>query len=122
VLALPIVFAAGMSLVDTTDGAFMSKAYAWAFSSPVRKILYNLTVTSLSVFVAVFVGLMEATQILAQVLGFQGHLWTLIASLDFETLGLVIVATFVITWAGSFVLYRLVRVEGGSAEDRRGKA
>ncbi len=121
VLALPIVFAAGMSLVDTTDGAFMAKAYAWAFSNPIRKILYNLTVTSLSVFVAVFVGLMEATQILAQVLGLQGHVWALVAGLDFETLGLLIVAAFVVTWAGSFVFYRLARVESRSGHDRGGR-
>ncbi len=122
VLALPIVFAAGMSLVDTTDGAFMSKAYAWAFSNPIRRILYNLTVTSLSVFAAVFVGVMEAIQILAQVLGLQGQVWTLVAGLDFEALGLVIVAAFAVTWAGSFAFYRLARVEGRPEHDRGGGA
>ena len=111
VLALPIVFAAGMSLVDTTDGAFMAKAYAWAFSNPIRRLLYNLTVTTLSVFVAVFVGVVEAIQILAQVLGLQGRLWALVAGLDFEALGLVIVVVFALTWAGSFAAYRLARVE-----------
>src|ERR1700694_5093788 len=56
VLSLPMIFAAGMSLMDTADGAFMSKAYAWAFSNPIRKVFYNLTITALSVFVALFVG------------------------------------------------------------------
>src|SRR5579884_4295601 len=105
VLALPIVFAAGMSLVDTTD---------WAFSNPIRRLLYNLTVTTLSVFVAVFVGVVEAIQILAHVLGLQGRLWTLVAGLDFEALGLVIVVVFALTWAGSFAAYRLARVEAGT--------
>src|SRR5579872_4352645 len=66
VLALPIIFAAGMSLMDTADGAFMSKAYAWAFSNPIRKVFYNMTITGLSVFVALFVGLVEVMQILIQ--------------------------------------------------------
>src|SRR6266480_7501206 len=66
VLALPIIFAAGMSLMDTTDGAFMAKAYSWAFSNPVRKLFYNMTMTGLSVFVALFVGLVELTQILVE--------------------------------------------------------
>ena len=57
VLVLPIIFASGMSLMDTADGAFMAKAYLWAFSNPIRKVFYNLTMTSLSVFVALFVGL-----------------------------------------------------------------
>src|SRR5258708_15744651 len=57
VVALPLIFAAGMSLMDTTDGAFMAKAYSWAFSNPIRKLFYNMTMTSLSVFVALFVGL-----------------------------------------------------------------
>src|SRR5258708_8981257 len=68
VISLPLIFAAGMSLMDTTDGAFMSKAYSWAFASPVRKVFYNLTVTSLSVFVALFVGVVELGQILIHTL------------------------------------------------------
>src|SRR5437588_8806928 len=71
VISLPLIFAAGMSLMDTTDGAFMSKAYSWAFASPIRKVFYNLTVTSLSVFVALFVGLVELAQILIRLLRLQ---------------------------------------------------
>src|SRR5207248_7710554 len=64
ILSLPLIFAAGMSAMDTADGAFMSKAYAWAFSNPIRKVFYNLTVTALSVFVALFVGGVELSQLL----------------------------------------------------------
>src|SRR6184192_1939961 len=73
VISLPLIFAAGMSLMDTTDGAFMSKAYSWAFASPIRKVFYNLTVTSLSVFVALFVGFVELAQILIRLLGLGGE-------------------------------------------------
>src|SRR2546428_769518 len=72
VLSLPLIFAAGMSLMDTADGAFMARAYEWAFSNPIRKVFYNLTVTGLSVFVALFVGLVELAQILIGILKLKG--------------------------------------------------
>src|SRR5436309_10904073 len=72
IMSLPLIFAAGMSLMDTMDGAFMAKAYTWAFASPIRKVFYNMTITSLSVFVALFVGVIELVQILVQVLGLRG--------------------------------------------------
>ena len=111
VLALPLLFAAGMALMDTIDGAFMAKAYAWAFSNPIRKLFYNLSVTSLSVFVALFVGLVELAQILAQAVRVEGPFWTGLENLDFETLGLVIVIAFGVTWAGAFLAFRLGRIE-----------
>src|SRR5207302_7977201 len=82
VLSLPVIFAAGMSLMDTADGAFMSKAYSWAFSNPIRKVFYNLTVTSLSVLVALCVGLLELFQILVQLLGLRGGAFDAIARFD----------------------------------------
>src|SRR2546427_1258506 len=72
-----------MSLMDTTDGAFMSKAYSWAFASPIRKVFYNLTVTSLSVFVALFVGVVELAQIMIRILGLHGGVFDAVASFDF---------------------------------------
>ena len=110
VLALPLLFAAGMALMDTADGAFMAKAYAWAFSNPVRKLFYNLSVTSLSVFVALFVGVVEIAQILARAAGLDGRFWTGVQSLNFETLGLIIVAAFGVTWVAAFAVYRFGRV------------
>jgi high-affinity nickel-transport protein len=111
ILSLPLVFAAGMSLMDTTDGAFMSKAYGWAFSNPVRKVFYNLTVTGLSVFVALFVGVVELMQILIQVLKLKGGPYDLIAGLDFGVMGFVIVAAFVLTWAVAYAYFKVGRVE-----------
>src|SRR3989454_5711745 len=93
----PLIFSAGMSLMDTTDGAFMSKAYSWAFASPIRKVVYNLTVTSLSVLVALFVGVIELAQILIRILGLQGGAFDVIANFDFiGKAGYVIVGAFVI--------------------------
>jgi high-affinity nickel-transport protein len=100
VLSLPILFTAGMSLMDTADGAFMSHAYDWAFSNPVRKVYYNITVTSLSVTVALGVGGVELLQVAAR------RTW-----LDFNMLGYVIAALFVATWAASAVLWKTRRIE-----------
>ena len=111
VISLPIIFAAGMSLMDTTDGAFMSKAYAWAFSNPIRKVFYNLTVTALSVFVALFVGMVELSQLLIGKLGLRGTIFDAIGGLDFGSLGFVIVAAFVVTWVAAFAIFKLRRVE-----------
>ena len=111
VLALPLIFAAGMSLMDTLDGAFMAKAYSWAFSSPVRKLFYNLTMTGLSVFVALFVGLIEILQLAIGLLHLRGGVFGLIASLDLGTVGFVIVGAFVISWVLALVAFRLRRVE-----------
>jgi high-affinity nickel-transport protein len=111
VVSLPIVFASGMCLMDTTDGAFMAKAYSWAFSNPVRKLFYNLTMTGLSVFVAVFVGMIELTQIFIQLLGLEGGVWDAIAGLDLGALGFVIVASFVGAWVAAFAIYKIRRVE-----------
>ncbi len=111
VVSLPILFAAGMSLMDTADGAFMSKAYGWAFSSPIRKVFYNMTVTGLSVFVALFVGLVELSQLLIDKLGLEGQPWDTIGNLDFGSLGFIIVGAFVLTWIVAFAAYRVGRIE-----------
>jgi high-affinity nickel-transport protein len=112
VISLPLIFAAGMSLMDTTDGAFMSKAYSWAFASPIRKVFYNLTVTALSVFVALFVGVMELGQILIHTLGLHGGAYDAIANFDFiGKAGYVIVGAFVAAWAGAFAIYKVRRID-----------
>ena len=112
VVSLPLIFAAGMSLMDTTDGAFMSKAYAWAFSNPIRKVFYNFTVTSLSVIIALVIGVMELLQILIQKADLQGQPWDAIAGLDFiGQAGFFIVGLFVLTWVVAIVVYRAGRVE-----------
>jgi high-affinity nickel-transport protein len=111
VISLPLIFAAGMSLMDTTDGAFMAKAYAWAFSNPVRKLFYNVTMTGLSVFVALLVGLIELAQILIQIAGLQGEPWDAIAGVDIGSLGFVIVASFAIAWIVAFAVFKTRRLE-----------
>jgi nickel/cobalt transporter (NiCoT) family protein len=112
VISLPLIFAAGMSLMDTVDGAFMSKAYSWAFASPVRKVFYNLTVTSLSVFVALFVGVVELAQILVQLLKLKGGIFDAVANFNFiGSAGYVIVAAFVVAWAGAFLIYKVRRID-----------
>jgi high-affinity nickel-transport protein len=112
VLSLPVIFAAGMCLMDTADGAFMSKAYAWAFSNPVRKVFYNMTVTGLSVAIALGIGVLELVQILVQTLGLRGQPWDAIAGWDFiGQAGFFIVGLFVVTWVVAVVVYRVGRVE-----------
>jgi high-affinity nickel-transport protein len=112
VIALPLIFAAGMSLMDTADGAFMAKAYSWAFASPVRKVFYNLTMTSLSVFVALFVGVVELMQVLIHSLNLKGGVFSAIASFDLVgRAGYFIVAAFVLAWASAFVIYKARRID-----------
>ena len=112
VLSLPLIFAAGMSLMDTADGAFMAKAYSWAFSNPVRKVFYNMTVTALSVMVALGIGVMELAQILIQATNVRGQPWDAIAGFDFiGQAGFYIVGLFVVTWATAVLVYRFGRVE-----------
>jgi high-affinity nickel-transport protein len=111
VLSLPLLFAAGMSLMDTADGAFMSQAYGWAFSNPVRKVYYNITVTSLSVAVALLIGTIELLQVAATKLSLESGFWAFLGELDFSRLGYGIVGLFVFTWAVSFGVWKLRRIE-----------
>jgi high-affinity nickel-transport protein len=111
VVSLPLIFAAGMSLMDTADGAFMSHAYGWAFSNPIRKVYYNITVTSLSVLVALVIGTIELLQVVAMKLTLQGGFWTAIRDLDFGRLGYVVVALFVVTWMCSVAIWKARRIE-----------
>src|ERR1700758_2101494 len=85
ILCLPVLFAAGMSLLDTIDGSFMNFAYGWAFSKPVRKVYYNITVTALSVTVAFVIGTVELLGLAANELTLHGHFWDWVASIDINT-------------------------------------
>jgi nickel/cobalt transporter (NiCoT) family protein len=111
ILCLPILFAAGMSLLDTIDGSFMNFAYGWAFSKPVRKVFYNITVTGLSVAVALVIGTIELVGLFAQKLGAQGSFWNWWETVDINTLGFIIVGMFVATWALALAIWRFARVE-----------
>jgi high-affinity nickel-transport protein len=111
ILCLPVLFAAGMSLLDTIDGSFMNFAYGWAFSQPVRKVYYNITITGLSVAVALIIGTIELLGLLAEQLGWRGGFWDWIAGIDLNTVGFVIVGLFVVTWVVALLIWRLGRIE-----------
>jgi high-affinity nickel-transport protein len=111
ILSLPILFAAGMSLLDTIDGSFMNFAYGWAFSRPVRKVYYNLTITGLSIAVAVFIGGLEVAQVLSDQLGLTGGFWDYASRFDINHAGYVIVGMFVAIWVVALGIWRFGRVE-----------
>ena len=118
VLCLPLLFAAGMTAMDTTDGVLMVKAYDWALVNPLRKIFYNLTTTSVSVIAALAIGTVELAQVLIKVLGFNGPVSGFIAGLEFGVLGYVIVGLFFVAWGVSVAVWKFGRVEeryGGPA-------
>jgi high-affinity nickel-transport protein len=108
-LVFPVLFAAGMSLVDTTDGVLMLGAYEWAFVRPIRKLYYNLTITLVSVAVALLIGGIEALGLIADQLELKGPVWKLVACLNdnFDELGFAIIGVFVLAWALSILIYRL---------------
>jgi nickel/cobalt transporter (NiCoT) family protein len=111
ILCLPVLFAAGMSLMDSIDGTFMNFAYGWALSKPIRKVFYNLTITSLSVAVAVVIGTIEVGGLIASELGLSGPFWSWFEHIDMNFLGFVIVAMFIATWAIALTVWRLGRIE-----------
>ncbi|WP_234377113.1 HoxN/HupN/NixA family nickel/cobalt transporter [Streptomyces sp. TP-A0356] len=111
ILCLPLLFAAGMSLFDTLDGTFMNFAYQWAFSNPVRKVFYNLTITGLSIAVAFLIGTIELVGVLHDKLDLRDALTGWIAGLDLDNVGFVIVGLFVVVWAAALAYWRLARIE-----------
>jgi high-affinity nickel-transport protein len=111
ILCLPILFAAGMTLFDTLDGMFMNFAYGWALARPIRKVFYNLTITGLSVALALLIGGIELLAVLADELGLSGGLWDLVTGLDLNVVGYAVVAMFVLTWAAAAAVWRLGRIE-----------
>jgi high-affinity nickel-transport protein len=111
ILCLPVLFAAGMSLLDTIDGTFMNFAYGWAFSKPVRKIYYNITITGLSVAVALIIGTVELLGLLAQQLNLTGGFWGWVGGLNLNVIGFLIVGMFVLTWVVAMLIWRYGRIE-----------
>jgi nickel/cobalt transporter (NiCoT) family protein len=111
ILCLPVLFAAGMSLLDTIDGSFMNFAYGWAFSKPVRKVYYNITITGLSVAVALIIGTVELLGLLAQEFNLSGGFWDWVSGLDLNILGYLIVAMFVLTWIVALLVWRFAGIE-----------
>ena len=113
ILVFPVLFAAGMSLIDTTDNILMLGAYGWAFVKPIRKLYYNMTITSVSVVVALVVGGIEALGLLAGHFHLQGRFWELVVRLNdnFGILGYFIVALFALSWIVSIAVYKWRRLD-----------
>jgi high-affinity nickel-transport protein len=113
ILIFPLLFAAGMSLIDTTDNLLMLGAYGWAFVKPIRKLYYNLTITTVSVIVALAVGGIEGLGLLAEQFHLKGIVWDAMTKLSssFGTLGYLIVALFAASWIISILIYKWRRFE-----------
>jgi len=113
ILVFPALFTAGMSLVDTTDSILMLGAYGWAFMKPIRKLYYNLTITSVSVLVALLIGGIETLALLADKLDLHGGFWDVVGDLsgNFGLLGYLIIGLFIVSWLGSIAYYRLRRYD-----------
>jgi high-affinity nickel-transport protein len=114
IIALPILFTAGMTLMDTTDGLFMNIAYGWAFFNPVRKVYYNLAITGLSVAICFFIGGVEALGLIpyeVKGLSRQHGIWGFLSHFNINTAGFVIVGLFVVTWAAAVLIWRYGHIE-----------
>jgi high-affinity nickel-transport protein len=111
VLALPFLFAGGMMLFDTLDGAFMNFAYGWAFARPVRKVYYNLVITGLSIGAAFIIGTIELLGVLTSELHLRGAFWDVMANFNINVAGFVIAAMFVLVWAAALAYWRWGMVE-----------
>jgi len=111
ILSLPMLFAGGMSLLDTIDGSFMNFAYGWAFSRPVRKVYYNIVITGLSVIVAIFIGGLEVAQVFAGQLNLSGGFWNYANNFNINKAGFIIVGMFVAVWAFALLLWRYGKIE-----------
>jgi high-affinity nickel-transport protein len=113
ILVFPALFAAGMALVDTTDGVLMLGAYEWAFVKPIRKLYYNMTITGVSALVAIIIGGIETTALIAHKLDLTGGGWKIASSLaaHFNALGFAIIGLFAAAWAASYVIYQWKRFD-----------
>jgi high-affinity nickel-transport protein len=111
ILILPLMFTCGMVTTDTTDGVTMRMAYGWAFLNPLRKVYYNLTITIISVLVAFAIGAIELMQVMAMEMNLTGAFWNWFANLDFETIGIVIIAMFLVSWFVSVAIWKYRRFE-----------
>lgn len=111
IIALPALFAGGMSLLDTIDGSFMNFAYGWAFSKPVRKVYYNIIITGLSVGTAFFIGGFEILQVISRQLNLTGGIWDEVNRLNLNNAGYIIVATFAVVWIVAISIWKFGKIE-----------
>jgi high-affinity nickel-transport protein len=111
IMCLPILFTAGMALLDTLDGCFMNLAYGWAFFNPVRRIYYNLAITGLSIGICFFIGTIEVLGLLPNELHLRGSFWRLMANFNLNAAGYIIVGMFIVTFLGAMAFWRYGNVE-----------
>jgi nickel/cobalt transporter (NiCoT) family protein len=111
IMCLPILFTAGMSLLDTLDGCFMNLAYGWAFFNPVRRIYYNLAITGLSIGICFFIGTIEILGLLPSELHLKGAFWHFMANFNLNAAGFIIVAMFIVTFLGAMAFWRYGHIE-----------
>ncbi len=114
IACLPVLFTAGMTVMDTTDGLFMNLAYGWAFFNPVRKVYYNLAITGLSVAICFFIGAIETLSLFPAEISGLSHdhgFWALVSRFNINTAGFVIVGMFIVTWVAALLIWRYGRVE-----------
>lgn len=113
ILLFPALFTAGMSLVDTTDGILMLGAYGWAYVKPIRKLYYNMTITFVSVLIALVIGSIEALSVIADQLSLQGPFWDFIGNVgdNFGTIGYIIIGVFIVSWVGSTIIYKMKKYD-----------
>jgi high-affinity nickel-transport protein len=111
IMCLPILFTAGMSLMDTIDGLFMNAAYSYALFNPIRRIYYNLAITGLSVAICFFIGTIEVLGLVPQELHWKGGFWNVMANFNINTAGYVIVGMFIVSWVTAIVYWRVGNVE-----------
>jgi nickel/cobalt transporter (NiCoT) family protein len=111
IMCLPILFTAGMVLMDTIDCMFMNVAYGWAFFNPVRKIFYNLAITGLSIAICFFIGAVEVLGLLPQELHWKGAFWRWTSGFNINTAGMIIVGMFIVTWLGAVAIWRYGHIE-----------
>jgi len=111
ILSFPILFTAGMTTMDTLDGIFMSTAYKWVFSSPLRKVYYNLTITGLSILAAGVIGIIEVFQVIAQERNLNSGFWLWLQNLNFNIMGRILVVMFIVVWSISFIGWKVFRLD-----------
>ncbi len=111
IMSFPVLFTAGMCTMDSLDGFFMSSAYRWAFSSPLRKVYFNLSITALSILAAGVIGIIEVFQVLSQELNWTANFWVWLQNLDFNIMGFMLVGMFLVVWALAILIWKVAKLD-----------
>ncbi|WP_093672876.1 HoxN/HupN/NixA family nickel/cobalt transporter [Sporolactobacillus nakayamae] len=111
ILALPLLFAAGMNVMDTTDSVMMTRAYHWALDTPVRKVYYNLTVTTVSVMAALMIGVVELAQVAGELFQLKGSFWNWVQRIDLNWMGYGLIILFITVWAVAYLIWKFLRID-----------